>query len=289
MTRLRFLVGLALLVALAALALWLWQHPGPQSVPIPVRHLASIDAELFDLDASAITRKGAPTVKVLRFGSTMRFVPHHYRTAGLAAPQTIDAWADELQAPVVLNAGQFDDKLEYLGWLKANGVWLNDARKTQWKALLVSDPVVGPAYAGVIDLEHANPNIADGFRHVVQSMMLLDEAARVRVRESDLLANRTVVAQDRDGRMLVMLTEGAVTLAALARWLPDTDLALVRAMNLDGGIESQLAIRVPEVELSLYGQHGTGTTGFAASPGEVRYPIPAVIAVEPARPVRGSP
>jgi hypothetical protein len=52
-------------------------------------------------------------------------------------------------------------------------------------------------------------------------------------------------------------------------------------MNLDGGIESQVAIRTPELELALYGQYGTGTTVFEGAPGQIRYPLPAVIAVHP--------
>jgi hypothetical protein len=281
--RLVIIVGLTLVVMALGLA-WLFNR-GPKvavlSPPVPI---PSLDADLFEIDMTAITRKGTPRAKVLRFNGAMEFVPHHYSRAGLDEPEPIDAWADALQTPVVINAGQFDDKLAHLGWLKADGIWLNDDRKPQWKALLVSGPLMGPPYAGVIDLEAASPRIVEGFRHVLQSMMLLDDSARVRVRDSELLANRTVVAQDRRGRMLVLITEGAVTLGDLARWLPTTSLDLARAMNLDGGIESQLAIRTPELTLSFYGQYGTGATVFDAGPGEVRYPIPAVIAITPPSP-----
>ena len=150
--------------------------------------------------------------------------------------------------------------------------------------MTASGPLLGPPFAGVVDLEYASPQIVDGFRHAVQSMMLVDETSRVRVRDSDLLANRMVVAQDRRGRMLVVWTEGAVTLGDFARWLPSVGLDLVRAMNLDGGIEAQLALRTPELRLSLYGQYGTGTTMLEAGPGEVRYPLPAVIAIMPPAP-----
>ena len=74
-----------------------------------------------------------------------------------------------------------------------------------------------------------------------------------------------------------------MTLADLARWLPKTSLGIVRAMNMDGGIESQLAIRTPELELALFGQYGTGTTVFDGGPGQIRYPLPAVIAMRPVR------
>jgi len=65
-------------------------------------------------------------------------------------------------------------------------------------------------------------------------MMLVDDHGRVRVRDTEKAACRTAIAQDRDGRMLVLVTEGAVTLADLARYLAKSDLHIARAMNLDG-------------------------------------------------------
>lgn len=153
-------------------------------------------------------------------------------------------------------------------------------------ALLVSGPVAGPPWAGIIDLEQSNPAMAEHYRHVVQSMMLVDEKERVRVRDTEKNACRVVVAQDRLGRLLILVSEGATTLGELARWLPSAGLDIVRAMNLDGGIEAQIAIDTPELKLALYGQFGTGSTVFDQGVTPVRYPLPAVIAV---RPVPGTP
>jgi hypothetical protein len=52
-------------------------------------------------------------------------------------------------------------------------------------------------------------------------------------------------------------------------------------MNLDGGLESQLAINTPELSLTLLGQYGTEQSVFEARAGMVRYPLPAVVAVQP--------
>ena len=99
------------------------------------------------------------------------------------------------------------------------------------------------------------------------------------MRDTDKSACRTVVAEDKRGRLLILITEGAVTLGDFGRWLIEQDLDIVRAMNLDGGIEAQLVVRTRELDLDIYGQYGTGTTVFEGTPGQIRYPLPAVVAV----------
>ncbi len=262
-----------------------------RSAPIasaPIR-IDSLKAELLQLDLSSITKRGPPRALVLRFAEPMELVPYHFAGAGLTGPQPIEAWASHVQAPVVFNAGQFDEELRHLGWLKSNGDWIVADAKEKWKALLVSGPLEGTPWAGIIDLEESSAQVALRYRHVVQSMMLVDASGRLRVRDTDISACRTVVAQDRSGRILVIVTEGATTLADLARWLPTAGLSLARVMNMDGGLEAQLAINTPELTLAFYGQYGTGTTPFDGSPGTIRYPLPAVIAVRPVQSVARAP
>ncbi|OGR13810.1 MAG: hypothetical protein A2341_01305 [Deltaproteobacteria bacterium RIFOXYB12_FULL_58_9] len=277
------LIALAILVlASAASTVWLVGDTAHELQAVTVS-LADLDAELFHLDASSITRRGPPRVWVLRFNSRIEAIPYHYESSSLDGPQSIEAWQKTTGAMVVINAGQFDEELNYLGWLKADGKWLSPHQHHSWMGLLVSGPIRGHPWAGVIDLKQANPNVVENYRHVVQSMMLLDDQAQPRVRDSDRSACRTIIAQDQDGRILFMVSEGAVTLADLARWLLTTGLGISRAMNMDGGIESQLAIHTSELELSLYGQYGTGTAVFDAGAGQIRYPLPAVIAVRRAK------
>ena len=162
-------------------------------------------------------------------------------------------------------------------------MWLSPQRKPGWMGLLVSGPLDGGAWGRIVDLEQADANVVRRYRHVLQSMMLVDDAKRIRVRNSERAACRTVVAEDRQGRLLVLATEGAVTLKSLAAWLPRSGLGVVRAMNLDGGIESQLAIDTPELRMALYGQYGTEAHVLEAHGPMVRYPLPVVVAVQPAR------
>jgi hypothetical protein len=254
--------------------------------------LPSIDSDLFFLKVPHLVRRGPDRLVVLRLGLRSRLVPHRLEPGpdGFIQPRSIEAWAAHLGAPVVVNSGQFDANLQYLGLLKSRGAWLSAQRKPAFLGLLVSGPLaLRAASAGpqskILDLaappyrDQPMQAIVDGYQNVVQSMMLVDEAAQVRVRKSELAACRTVIAEDRSGHLLILATEGAVTLHELAGWLSQSELQVVRAMNLDGGRESQLAIRTPELSLTLYGQYGTGAP--ILQPAKmVHVPLPTVIAVE---------
>ena len=271
---------LALGLGGAAAVTWCLTQVAGWGPPSTSTQLASPRADVFFLNVPQIVQRGPPRLVVVRLEGPAQLVPHHYSQAGLPGPQTVEEWARHLGAPVVFNAGQFDEKLQYLGWLKADDRWLSSQRKAGWMGLLVSGPHDGGAWGRIVDLQQADPNVVDRYRHVLQSMMLVDDAARVRVRHTDRAACRTVVAEDRRGRLLILATEGAVTLQDLATWLPQSGLDIVRAMNLDGGIESQLAIDTPELRLALYGQYAREASMLELRGPMVRYPLPAVVAVE---------
>jgi hypothetical protein len=274
-----FFVAVALAAALVGFFLGR-RATHDQRLPPPAT-IESIGAELFYVDISAITHRGPGLLIALRFRRPVELIPRHFRSMAMLAPVPIGDWRARLNAPVVVNAGQFDQDLHHLGWLKADGEWVSQQYRPAWLGLLVSSPVLGTPWAGIIDLDESSPQIAQAYRHVVQSMMLVDDHGRVRVRDTDKAACRTAIAQDKDGRMLVLLTEGAVTLGDLARYLAKSDLHVVRAMNLDGGVESQVAIKTPELEMTFYGQFATGATGIEAGRGSQR-PLPAVIEIRPA-------
>jgi hypothetical protein len=276
-----FAIAMGAAAAAACAAWWFLTSTVGWGTPGPSTHLTSVGADVFFLNVPEMVRRGPPRLVVVRLDRPAALVPHHFAKEGYPSGMTAEEWGLRLKAPVVFNAGQFDEKLQYLGWLKAGGTWLSELRKPAWLGLLVSGPTDGGVWARVVDLEQADASVVSRYANVVQSMMLVDEAAHVRVRKSELAACRTVVAEDKRGRILIIATEGAVTLYDLARWLPNSGLGVVRAMNLDGGLESQLAINTPELTLTLFGQYGTEQTVFESRAGVVRYPLPAVVAVQP--------
>ncbi len=254
-------------------------YPGPES-PIS---LSKMSAEFFSLDSSSITKRGRGRILVLRFDKDVEFVPHHFRDEKLSVGQSAEDWAQHLSASIVFNAGQFDEDLNHLGWFKKDGRYLSKHAKPKWKALLLSGPNDGAAWGRIVDLEQADKKIIDRYRHGVQSMMLVDDSEKIRVRDSGRAASRTVIAEDVQGRILVMVSEGAITLADFARWLPKQRIGVLRAMNLDGGLESQLFIDSPELQLKHYGQYRADITPFEGGGPKIKYPLPVVVAVRAAR------
>ena len=64
--------------------------------------------------------------------------------------------------------------------------------------------------------------------------------------EDNVRARRTVIAQDREGRILFLIApRGQFTLHQLSRYLTESDLNLDIAINLDGGPSSGLMIANP--------------------------------------------
>ena len=60
------------------------------------------------------------------------------------------------------------------------------------------------------------------------------------------VARRTVVAVDRSGNVLFIVTSGsAFTLGGMAIWLANSDLDIDTALNFDGGSSSGLAVWTP--------------------------------------------
>ena len=258
-------------------------HVFHSETPDGVIRVQSIQADIFYLDAEDIVKQGPPGVLVIRLDEPVELVPHSYDRAGFDGPETVGTWVEKLGVPLVFNAGQYDENLRHLGWLKAQDQWLSKYRKEQWKGLLLSGPIGHEGWSRLADLEDVDAKIIERYEHVVQSMMLVDHDGKIRVRESDRVACRSAIAEDAQGRLIFLMTQGATTLADFARWIPQSGLNIVRAMNLDGGVEAQVALRTPEFNLSMYGTFGVGSTGFPTIQGLVQYPIPNVIAVRPIR------
>ena len=96
------------------------------------------------------------------------------------------------------------------------------------------------------------------------------------LRRSDWHANRTVLATDRSGRLLILYTEGAYTLWDLADWIERSDLDVRHAMSLDGGFEAQLCVREGGLEYTSFGQWHVDDDGDHSIPG-IRAHLPSVI------------
>jgi len=213
-----------------------------------------------------------------------RYLFKPYHESEFAGPVNLSGWAERLpSARALITAGQFYPDRNYMGRLRRDGQELSPRDHARWRGFLVSAPRSSPQRpeAGIIDLESAEQGRQpDDYLNVMQSFMLLDRAGRIRVRDSANLAARAAVAEDREGRLLLLMTPAAISLYDLALVLQDPSLRLVQALSLDGGFESQILWRGDGETFQATGQYSSRRGRPIHLPG-YRPTLPAVLAVEP--------
>lgn len=231
-------------------------------------------------------RLGPDDLYLVRFDpARFAFRPYHESEYASAGQVNIGGWAERLgSAAALINSGQYYPDRAYMGLLNREGRQLSAKAHPQWKGFLVSEPKPGapagaPA-AALIDLQD-NPESwrPEHYQNVMQSFMLLDRKGQVRVRDSRSLAGRAAVGQDREGRILLIMTPAAITLFDLAAVLKSPDLDLGQVMGLDGGFESQLLLRQNGTPFFTGGQFSITEKRAVYIPG-YHPTLPAVLAVE---------
>jgi hypothetical protein len=225
-------------------------------------------------------RRGSPEIAILRLDPARAAIGvHHYSQRPEKRPLTIVEWMRATGAVAAFNAGQYYPDYTYMGLLASEGRTIFARPHPTFRAALVAEPVGGGTGAHVLDLAPDSlGDVARAWREVAQSFMLFDRSGNVRVRSSDQEANRTVVAEDRLGRLLVLTSEGSYTLWEFARWLQDSPLEVTHAMSMDGGLEAELCVKADRFAYASFG-HWNPNGGDAVASEGGRVPLPAVITV----------
>jgi len=180
-------------------------------------------------------------------------------------PRPLSAWAAGLRALLIVNAGYFTPEGEATALLVSGG----RPAGTPLGEFAGMFAVTAYGQASVRWLQEWPYDPTEGLVEGVQSFPVLVKPGGVMGFPTDgdegTPARRTVVAQDNDGRILIVVApRGYLSLHELAVFLADSDLGIDTALNLDGG----------------------GSTGLWLSSGETsvkidsRTPIPSVIVVE---------
>ena len=159
------------------------------------------------------------------------------------APQRLMDWQREMDALIVVNGGYFTPEYQATGLIITNG------------------QAVGTSYAGyggMLAITAGGPEIRsltqqpynpyEPLHAAVQSFpVLVKPGGQTGYPQEDGLADRrTVIAQDRQGRILFILAQtGTMTLHELSRYLVDSDLDLAIALNLDGGASTGIQLAEP--------------------------------------------
>lgn len=214
-----------------------------------------------------------------------RFVTYQYLDEKLPAPLTIKEWQRRTGAGLLFNAGLFRDDYSYMGLLLKDGRSLGSKRHAQWQGLFVAEPTApGLRKARVMDLA-LEPWEMDkmAYREAAQSLMLLDRMGKPRVRQTGKRAHQTIVAEDRDGLILLFKTTDTVALWELAICLSSGFPAIHQAMAMDGGASSDLLIEgsLPDAGPSGGALSVQSFQDVVDGGGMRHIPLPAVIGVLP--------
>ena len=193
-----------------------------------------------------------------------RLDPHLFRFEARSAPagdMGLDAWMRDLGAVLVINGSYYGRHGNPDTPFLSDGAPLGPPAYTARHGAFVA----GDGTADVVDLI-AQPWQAAfaGARDAMVSYPLLlasDGSSRVQA-DRRWLANRSFVARDTQGRIVLGTTQDAFfSLDRLAAFLHAAPLGLAVALNLDGGPVACQAVRLAGFERRFCGRWETQTTG----------------------------
>jgi hypothetical protein len=234
--------------------------------------------EFATLAGEPYCRLGSSAVAVLRVDPRLvRVRVRHYRQLPAGKPPGILDWQRATGTLAVFNAGQFYPDQSYMGLLVSDGDTVSRRPHPGFQAALVASGGDGPRDARVLDLARSPLAHERGWSDVAQSFMLFDSAGVVRVRRSGHVANRTAVAEDANGHLVVIVSEGGYTIAEFAELLMKSPLRLTHAMSMDGGLEAELVVSSGSFRYASFGRWPR--KGEPAPPGAT-VPLPAVVTVD---------
>jgi len=239
----------------------------------------------FDVAELAVLAGGHEVDRIL----LARIDPARFRFVVRSAPagnRDLDAWMRELGAALVINGSYFSRDGTPNTPVVSAGIQLGPRHYiANHGAFVASDHAVGVRDFASLDWHIALRGAADA---MVSYPLLLarDGSSRVKA-DPRWLANRSFVAEDHDGRIVLGTTTDAFfSLERLAGFLHDAPLDLAVALNLDGGPVACQGIalngfhrdRCGRWELSMRdGKLDLLTPVF----GTVRWGLPIVLAVFP--------
>lgn len=179
------------------------------------------------------------------------------------APLRVSEWYSNSRALIVINSSFFDQAHRAVGQITSDSVSGGQPHERMDGAFYLT--AVG---AAVWPLEGwVKPAGMQVIESVESFPMLLLPGGLLNpnIANDPRTARRTVVAVDRSGNVLFIVTPGGTfTLYGMAVWLANSDLNIDTALNFDGGSSSGLAVWTPQ-----------GVWGFDSA-----NKVPAVIAVD---------
>ena len=155
-------------------------------------------------------------------------------------PLSMQEWMQKEQPTALMNGGYFDGLDHATALVVSNGQTFGTSYQGFGGMLAVDAQ-------GNVQLRSLHERPYDAAENLTQatqsSPMLLLNGQRTQFNTDAKMSPRSVVALDKQGRLLLIASPGpAFTLSELADLLAQSDLALVTALNLDGGSSTGLYV-----------------------------------------------
>ena len=177
---------------------------------------------------------------------------------------SIKDWQNKTGALAIINGNQYMKNPEYYpcGLVICDGNQIGPKHNQYSKGMLVAEPRNFGKKLKKADLldfdydefDYKTTPYTQGVQHWP---ILLNREGKIRVNESDLEANRTIIAKTKDDKILFMTTEDTYfTLYNLGKFFKesngrtDNGYNIHTAMNLDGGPTSGMIVKSPKLEYS---------------------------------------
>ncbi len=175
----------------------------------------------------------------------LRLDPHHIHLSIGYQPQlplSLNEWMKQTHALAVINGGYFNDKNQPTGLLVANG----QAHGASYQGFggMLSVNAQGRLELRALYNQPYDPDNEQIQQATQSSPMLVLNGQRASFNANAASERRTVVAQDKQGRLLLIVSpKEAFSLDELADLLVSSDLSIQTALNLDGGASTGMYVR----------------------------------------------
>ncbi len=174
----------------------------------------------------------------------VRIDQQHFRFRAIYSPgnpRRLSQWREqEPDAAVIINANFFDEANNVLGAVVSDGVVHGDAYPSYGGNFLVRNGTASVSvnrWDGQVS-DDSIAQLAQGYP------MLVDRGDPAYVRRADgQRTRRTLIAEDINGNILIMVSPYlGLSLADLSEYLTTAGLNILRAVNLDGGGSTMIAL-----------------------------------------------
>lgn len=208
------------------------------AIPTPITQ--STDWQ--QLDDGLAWRTVVPNGNLLARMDILKIDPTLYRFRAVyraGEPQYVFDWRDELpDAVAFVNANFFSRDHATLGVIVSDGVRFGQTFHVTGGTFLVENGL--PSIRSNRTLPYVEPTVEQA---VEGYPLLVEDGQSVHYSSNRRMSRRTVIAQDVDGNILLMVSSLiGLSLTDLSQYLPTTDMNIVYALNMDGGGSTMMTV-----------------------------------------------